>query len=402
MRILLSSHPAAGHVNPLIPIARALRRDGHEPVFATSASFCPQLARAGFEAEPVGVDWLEAEAHLAFPDLIGLPPTEWTTATRFRPVFTAASVAMLPDLSRLIADTGASAVVHEGTELGGRIAAEVASIPPIAVSVGYQTVIAEQAADTLPSWQSARALFGLPADGRWSRLHPFLCLDSFPDTFQPHPPDDYVDVRLAVRPEPPNDEPAPAWLDELPDRPTVYVSFGTVFNRAGRAFELVFTALADLDLNVIAAVGNADVDNLRRASNIHIERHVPQHAVIAAADLVITHAGYNTVVETLAHGVPMLTMPLGADQPYNAFRIVGAGAGLRLSPDAATPEDVRDGVASLLESGLYRANAQRLQREIVAMASADEAALAIATIASTGEPFQPSPARGRTAAASAS
>lgn len=387
MRVLFSAHPAFGHVNPLLPIARALQRQGHEPVFAVSAPFCSQVERAGVRAEPVGIDWLEAEAHVAFPDMITEPPTAWSTTTSFRPVFIAASLAMLPDLVRLLEETGAEAVVHDSTELGGRIAAEVADVPPIAVSVGYQTLIGEQEAASSKLWHDGRAALDLPADGRWSRMHPFLCLDSFPDGFHPHPPDGLTDVRRCVRPEPPHPTPVPAWLDELPHRPTVYVSFGTVFNQARRAFVTVLEALADLDVNVIAAVGSIEPDSLPKAENIRVERHVPQHAVITASDLVVTHAGYNTVVESLSLGVPMLAIPLGADQPYNAFRVCAAGAGLALSAGSATAGEVRSAAVRLLEDELFRANAERLQREISAMPTADDAARAIATVARTRSPI---------------
>ena len=43
--------------------------------------------------------------------------------------------------------------------------------------------------------------------------------------------------------------------------------------------------------------------------------YAPQLEVVKRAALVITHAGLNTVLESLAEGVPLVAIPLGNDQP---------------------------------------------------------------------------------------
>jgi UDP:flavonoid glycosyltransferase YjiC (YdhE family) len=49
---------------------------------------------------------------------------------------------------------------------------------------------------------------------------------------------------------------------------------------------------------------------------------------------VITHAGAGTTMAALGHGVPLLCLPLGRDQLFNAERIWDLGAGRMLTPDA--------------------------------------------------------------------
>ncbi|KAF8700320.1 hypothetical protein HU200_034252 [Digitaria exilis] len=52
----------------------------------------------------------------------------------------------------------------------------------------------------------------------------------------------------------------------------------------------------------------------------------PQKEILAHAAVggFVTHAGWNSVLESLWHGVPMVPWPLGAEQHYNAFTLVAA------------------------------------------------------------------------------
>jgi UDP:flavonoid glycosyltransferase YjiC (YdhE family) len=81
------------------------------------------------------------------------------------------------------------------------------------------------------------------------------------------------------------------------------------------------------------------------------------------ASLVVTHCGHGTVMRALAHGRPMLCLPMGRDQNDNAARVVARGAGLRLAPDAA-PGAIRGALASLLADAGFAAAASRLGAEI--------------------------------------
>ena len=42
---------------------------------------------------------------------------------------------------------------------------------------------------------------------------------------------------------------------------------------------------------------------------------VPQRAVLARSALLVGHAGFNTVLDALSHGVPIVAMPLAFEQP---------------------------------------------------------------------------------------
>jgi UDP:flavonoid glycosyltransferase YjiC (YdhE family) len=89
--------------------------------------------------------------------------------------------------------------------------------------------------------------------------------------------------------------------------------------------------------------------------------------VLPHCDLVISHGGSGSVMGALAHGLPSLLMPLGADQPYNARRCVALGIAREVEPATVTPEQVRVAVAGVLADLRYRRAAERIQDEINAL-----------------------------------
>lgn len=54
MRVLFVTRPGDGHLNPLVPVARALVGAGHKVRFATSGPFVNEVQRRGFDAVGVG------------------------------------------------------------------------------------------------------------------------------------------------------------------------------------------------------------------------------------------------------------------------------------------------------------------------------------------------------------
>jgi UDP:flavonoid glycosyltransferase YjiC (YdhE family) len=88
----------------------------------------------------------------------------------------------------------------------------------------------------------------------------------------------------------------------------------------------------------------------------------------ARRPLVVTHGGHGTVMRALAHGVPLLCMPMGRDQADNAVRVAARGAGLTLAP-AAPAEEIRVALARLLDEDAFHDAARRLGAAVAAEAS---------------------------------
>src|SRR5207247_6503531 len=101
--------------------------------------------------------------------------------------------------------------------------------------------------------------------------------------------------------------------------------------------------------------------------NVHIERYIPQSVLLPHCDLVVSHGGSGSVIGALAHGVPVIVLPMGADQILNARRCEHLGVGTVLDVVRATSRSIRDAASALLGDVRARQAAVRIRDEIAAL-----------------------------------
>lgn len=161
----------------------------------------------------------------------------------------------------------------------------------------------------------------------------------------------------------------PEWLGPPHARPVVYVTMGTVFNESVDVFRTILDGLAGEPYEVVVTVGeNGDPASLGpQPSNVHVERYIPQSSLLPHCSLLVSHAGSGAMLGALNAGVPMLALPQGADQFFNADRIVEAGVGLRLMPWEMTPEAVRECARRLIGQRSFLEAAGAHQSAIASM-----------------------------------
>jgi UDP:flavonoid glycosyltransferase YjiC (YdhE family) len=85
--------------------------------------------------------------------------------------------------------------------------------------------------------------------------------------------------------------------------------------------------------------------------------------VLPDCALVITHAGLGTVMAALAHGVPLLCLPMGREQHDNAARVAACGAGCVLTPDADMGA-ISQAICTMLAAPEYRTAARHMATTI--------------------------------------
>lgn len=150
------------------------------------------------------------------------------------------------------------------------------------------------------------------------------------------------------------------WAPPPGDGALVVVSLGTTDMDELPVLSTILAALAPEPVRVVATVGeHADPSAIATPGNAIVTGFVQHAAVLPHAELVITHGGIGTALAALAHGVPVLTLPLGRDQPVNAAAIAATGAGKVLSPHAS-PGQIVVAVRELLRDGAARAAARRI------------------------------------------
>jgi UDP:flavonoid glycosyltransferase YjiC (YdhE family) len=172
----------------------------------------------------------------------------------------------------------------------------------------------------------------------------------------------------------------------MPDdkRPLVVVGLSTTYLAQDTLLDRVVAGLAGLPVRALVTTGSA---GLRSAapSNVHVERFVPHAQVMPEAAAVVTHAGLGTVHVALAHGVPLVCLPIGRDQPDNAARVAWHGAGLRLS-STSSPAAIGRAVERVLGERAFAASARRLATAFAEERAADRAPKALESLASRTVP----------------
>jgi len=98
--------------------------------------------------------------------------------------------------------------------------------------------------------------------------------------------------------------------------------------------------------------------------NVHVESWWPQDEVMSRCSAMVGHGGVGTTMSGLRAGVPMVVVPLFADQPYNARRVAAIGAGIVLEGGPAALDGLGDAVRRVLADHSYRADAGRIAEEI--------------------------------------
>jgi zeaxanthin glucosyltransferase len=177
---------------------------------------------------------------------------------------------------------------------------------------------------------------------------------------------------------PRGDEPELAEDAIATDATTVYLSLGTVLHWQPGIAKAVAEAAHALGVTLIMAVGRLADDPGFRASlppTTRVYRYVPQLAVLRNVQVFVTHGGANSVSEGLAHGLPLLVVPLGLEQALQRYFVERAGVGIGMSPAEVTVESCRAALAELLREGNpYRARAQEVGRSFAASDGARRAA----------------------------
>jgi MGT family glycosyltransferase len=346
--------PAAGHVNPALPLVAELTRRGHHVAFATGPAHLASVERAG--ARPVELPWTL--------DPTGLSRDTFST-TSFVELLDNLLATAAPEMDELV-----STARSHGTD----VVCFDATIAPIAAALAHRLGV--PAISLMGSMAVNEHLpLGelLPPDfrpdnealiGYATRLHAFSVEQGLPAPLLPMV---IPEVPLTVVFVPPafqiaadtfdasyrfvGPTPAPDNHEFTPpadDRPLLLVSLGSAFTDRPDVFRACAEAFADTGWRVIMSIGRTPRAALGEvAANIEVAESVPQQAILRRATAFISHAGMNSIMEALAAGVPLITLPQVPEQALNARRVVELGLGAMLDDDTLTPASIAEAVGKI-------------------------------------------------------
>src|SRR4029077_8171190 len=161
------------------------------------------------------------------------------------------------------------------------------------------------------------------------------------------------------------------------DRPFVLATLGSntwATPRESLPFHQIVEALGALRCTAVVALGQ-DADPAAwtgpRPDNVHLVSFVQQRLLLPACDLFVTHAGFGGVREALSAGVPMVGIPLAAEQPANARRISELGLGIGLTLEEASTATLTAACRHVLDDPAYRSATRGFQRQILGLPGTD-------------------------------
>ena len=370
MRVLFTFAGGSGHADPLIPIAVAVRDAGHTVAFSGRGSAAGTIEAAGLELLGGAGPGAPADVEIA-----PLRPLDMGHEERVLRAFYAGTEARLraAQMHDRIDAWRPDLIVCDEVDFGSMIAAEKCGLPHATVLVTatgafVRPEIVVEALDVVRAEHGLRPDPNLAMPGRHLVISPFP--PSFRDPAYPLPPSARSIRPASVSPSADRPERGGPTGHE---RPTVYLTLGTVFNaECGDLFERAIQGLGALPVNVVVTVGR-DRDPVRfgpQPSNVRIDRYIPLPELLPSCNVVVCHGGSGSVIGALAHGLPLLVLPMGADQALNAARCEQLDVGLTLDAATATAGSIGEAAAELLSDATYRNAAGSLSEEIARLPDA--------------------------------
>lgn len=154
--------------------------------------------------------------------------------------------------------------------------------------------------------------------------------------------------------------------EKLDGRPLVYASLGTLQNRREDTFRCFAEACRAFDVQLVLTHGGGLDESaaLSLPGDPIVVNYAPQLDLLARATLTLTHAGLNTVLDSLTYGVPLVAVPITFEQPGIASRIEWCGAGRIVPFSKLTVDRLREAIGEVLTKSSYKKNAERVRDSI--------------------------------------
>lgn len=363
--------PLRGHVNPTLAVAGELVAAGHRVVYWLPEAFRADVGGTGaaFHAyrPPAGSRWLQAPDPLSRFAMI----PAWLAAD---------SEDVLPQILGGLEAERPDVVVYDVLCVWGRLAAEILPLPAVMLCTSYAmnerfSLFATPQYRALPPSFEAIDMFL----GAMRRLHArygvALDLSALFHHAEPltvvfvtrsfHPAAEAFDGRYRfVGPSLRPGTAADPLLAELAERPTVYVSMGTVFNDWPELLPACTRAFQDGRWQAVVAAGDlAAGADAAGAGPVRVLPAVPQVELLGRTDVFVTHGGMNSVMEALSQRVPMVVVPQTPEQAVTADRVAALGLGVRLDRAATTPAALREAVEGVAAAAEVRRAVDRLGQD---------------------------------------
>ncbi|XP_066134816.1 UDP-glucuronosyltransferase 2B31-like isoform X1 [Saccopteryx bilineata] len=142
----------------------------------------------------------------------------------------------------------------------------------------------------------------------------------------------------------------------------VFTLGSMVKNMTDETANEIASALAQIPQKVIWRYDGKKPDTL--GPNTRLYKWLPQNDLLGhpKTKAFITHGGTNGIYEAIYHGIPMVGIPLFADQPDNIARMKTKGAAVRLDFNTISSKKLLNALKTVINDPSYKENAMKLSR----------------------------------------
>jgi len=175
-------------------------------------------------------------------------------------------------------------------------------------------------------------------------------------------------------------------FERLTEKSLIYASLGTLQNQRPEIFQCIAQACVNLDAQLVISLGSPQAQLIDLPGDPIVVPFAPHQKLIERSQVIVTHAGMNTVLTALGCGVPLVAIPITNEQPGIAARLARSQAGKTIPLNQLDETTLRKAIREVLTESSYRENAQRLQKSIQASGGVKRAADIIEQVAQTRKP----------------
>ncbi|XP_056274351.1 UDP-glucuronosyltransferase 2A1-like isoform X1 [Pseudoliparis swirei] len=162
---------------------------------------------------------------------------------------------------------------------------------------------------------------------------------------------------IHCRPAKPLPEEMEEFVQSSGDAGIVVFTLGSIIkNITSEKADMIASALAQLPQKVLWRYSGENPATL--GANTRIYDWIPQNDLLGhpKTRAFITHGGSNGIYEAIYHGVPMVGIPMFADQPENMIHVGAKGAAVSVHFNSMKTEDLRDAVNTVINEKSYKEN----------------------------------------------
>ncbi|KAK4420972.1 UDP glycosyltransferase 9 [Sesamum alatum] len=371
--ILAIPFPLQGHMNPMVQLCNRLVPKGIHVTFVTTASICTSLQIQGGSNLMINVETVPDSAIDVVEDLDiyetfirsfraaisrGLPDIIMKKRNSSFPFKAVVYDSVIPWILDIVHENGLKGAVlftqpcavcsvfyhmHQGTleippdegseiSLPGMPVLRLKDLPSLVYDMSSYPTLLRLLVEQFSTFEKADWRLFNTFDRLEEEILKWMA-NKYPiRTIGPTVPSMYTDKRLLGNYDyglslfKPNTDSCMKWLDEKEDRSVIYVSFGSLADLADKQMKEVAWSLIDSKFSFLWVVRNTEESKLPKdfTSELHdnglIVNWCSQLEVLShrAVGCFLTHGGWNSTMEALSLGVPMVAMPLWVDQTTNA------------------------------------------------------------------------------------